>query len=199
MTRDLLPPPEEPGFHATIGPVPEDVLQRSTWSEECPVGVDDLAYVTVTFVGFDGRDHTGELLLAASVAEDIVDVFRALYEERFPIEQMRVASRQDLDAPPTGDGNDTTMFVCRPVTGGQNWSEHAFGRAIDINPFHNPYVRGDVVLPELAGDYLDRDRELPGMIREGDVVTQAFDRIGWGWGGRWSSLKDYQHFSANGR
>lgn len=199
VTEDLLPPPEEPGFHATIGPVPGDVLERSTWSEECPVGVEGLAYVTVTFVGFDGRDHTGELLMAAEVADDIVEVFRTLYEARFPIEEMRIASRADLDAPPTGDGNSTTMFVCRPVTGGQSWSEHARGLAIDINPFHNPYVRGDLVLPELARDYVDRDRGLPGMITEGDAVTQAFDRIGWEWGGRWSSLKDYQHFSATGR
>lgn len=198
-TKDLLPLPEQPGFHATIGPVPEDVLDRSTWSSACPVAVEELAYVTVTFVGFDGRDHTGELLLAASAAEDIVDVFRTLYDARFPIEEMRIASSEDLDAPPTGDGNDTTMFVCRPVTGGQSWSEHARGLAIDINPFHNPYVRGDLVLPELARDYTDRDRGLPGMITEGDVVTQAFDRIGWEWGGRWSSLKDYQHFSATGR
>jgi len=198
-TEDLLPPPTSDGFEATISPVPPDVLTRSTWVEECPVALEELAYVTTTFVGFDGGHHTGELLVGAHQAEDIVSVFRTLFEARFPLEQMRIASPGDLDAPPTGDGNVTSAFVCRPVIGGTNWSEHAYGLAIDINPFHNPYVRGERVLPELAGAYLDRDRGLPGMITSGDVVTEAFAEIGWEWGGHWSSLKDYQHFSLNDR
>lgn len=197
-TVDVLPPPPDDRFRSSIGPVPEDVLARSTWNEECPVAPDDLAYVTVTFRGFDLRPHTGEMIVAADVAEDVVSVFEALYAADFPIEEMRVASVADLEAPPTGDGNLTDGFVCRPVTGGTGWSQHAYGLAIDINPFHNPYRKERVVLPELAGDYLDRSRLLPGMIVEGDVVTRAFDAIGWGWGGRWSSLDDWQHFSRNG-
>ena len=69
---------------------------------------------------------------------------------------------------------------------------------IDINPFHNPYVKGDLVLPELASAYLDRENVRPGMIIEGDVVTLAFAEIGWGWGGNWKSLKDWMHFSLSG-
>lgn len=198
-TADHLPPPADDSFHSSVEEVPAEVASRSTWSEECPVTLEELAYVNVTFRGFDGLPHTGELLVAESVAEDIVSVFRTLYEAAFPIEEMLITSPADLDAEPTGDGNPTTAFVCRPVTGGTGWSEHARGIAIDINPFHNPYIRGDTVLPELAGAYTDRDRDLPGMIHEGDAVTEAFDRIGWGWGGRWSSLKDYQHFSLSGR
>lgn len=198
-TEDLLPPPETDGFEASFGPVPAEVAARSTWTEECPVALEDLAYVTVTFVGFDAQHHTGELLVAASQTENLVGVFQTLFEEEFPIEQMRITSPQDLDAPPTGDGNETSAFVCRPVTGGSGWSEHAYGLAVDINPFHNPYVRGERVLPELAGAYLDRDRDLPGMITPGDVVTTAFADIGWEWGGDWTSLKDYQHFSLHGR
>ncbi|MFP3913295.1 MAG: M15 family metallopeptidase [Actinomycetota bacterium] len=198
-TTDLLPPPPDDSFHSSIGSVPPEVAERSTWSEECPVDLEDLAYVTITFLGFDQEPHTGELMVAEAVAEDVVSVFRRLYEAEFPIEQMRITSPRDLEADPTGDGNVTAAFVCRPVTGGSGWSQHAYGLAIDINPFHNPYVRGDIVLPELAGAYADRDRDLPGMIHEGDPVTRAFDDIGWGWGGRWTSLDDPQHFSRNGR
>lgn len=198
-TVDVLPPPPGEQFQSSIGPVPDDVATRSTWEEACPVALEDLAYLTVTFRGFDHRPHTGELMVAQSVATDIVSVFEALYAAAYPIEEMRVTSPADLEAPPTGDGNVTSAFACRPVAGGKGWSQHAYGLAIDINPFHNPYVRGDRVLPELAGDYLDRSRRLPGMITDGDAVTRAFDEIGWGWGGRWSSLKDYQHFSLNGR
>lgn len=199
VTVDRLPPPDGEGFRFTVAPVPDEVAGRSTWREGCPVALDDLAYVTVSFRGFDGRAHTGELLVADEVAADVVEVFRTLYEADFPIEEMTITSHADLEAEPTGDGNITASFVCRPVVGGSSWSQHAYGLAIDINPFHNPYRKGDRVIPELAGAYLDRDRRLPGMVVEGDVVTRGFDAIGWGWGGRWSSLEDYHHFSANGR
>ncbi|MDH5505473.1 MAG: M15 family metallopeptidase, partial [Acidimicrobiia bacterium] len=93
----------------------------------------------------------------------------------------------------------TTIFVCRPATGGTNWSQHAYGLAIDVNPFQNPYWKGDLVLPELADYYTDRATGAVGIIVDGDAVTEAFRSIGWGWGGHWSSLKDWMHFSRNGR
>ncbi len=198
-TLDLLPAPAGAEFDFTIGPVPEDVLARSSWSPDCPVAVDDLAYLTMAHYGFDGEFHTGEMIVHADVADDVVAVFRRLHEARYPIEQMRVIAAEEVDAHPTGDGNDTTSFVCRPAVGSGNWSQHAFGLAVDVNPFHNPYHKGDLVLPELASAYLDRADARPGMIAEGDVVVQAFDGIGWGWGGRWSTLDDWMHFSRSGR
>lgn len=198
-TVDLLPPPVSDSFVSTIGPVPADVVARSTWSAECPVLLDDLAYVTISHWGFDGLPHTGELIVDAASAESIVEVFSRLHEHRFPIEQIRVIRADELDAAPTGDGNVTTAFVCRPVVGSTSWSMHAYGLAIDINPFHNPYVKGDLVLPELASYYADRSVARPGMILEGSVAVSAFDDIGWFWGGRWSTLDDSMHFSANNR
>ncbi len=198
-TLDLLPPPQGDTFTSTLGPVPEEVLARSSWREECPVGVDDLVYLTVSHYGFDGEFHTGEMIVNAEVGQDIVGVFRALHAARFPIEQMRVITAEEIDAHPTGDWNDTTSFVCRPAVGSGSWSQHAFGLAIDLNPFHNPYLKGDLVLPELASAYVDRSNERPGMIFSRDVVDSAFAEIGWEWGGRWSSLKDWMHFSRNGR
>ena len=198
-TLDLLPPPAGNEFEFTVGPIPEDVLARSSWSPECPVRVDELAYLTLAHYGFDGSFHTGEMIVNAAVADDIVEVFRRLHQARFPIEQMRVIASEEIDAHPTGDWNDTTSFVCRPAVGSSSWSQHAFGLAIDINPFHNPYAKGDLVLPELASAYVDRSNVRPGMIVAGDVVTEAFAEIGWGWGGGWSSLKDWMHFSRSGR
>lgn len=199
VTVDHLPPPPSEAFVSTIEPVPADVLARSTWSPDCPVTPDDLAYVTVAFWGFDGQPHTGELLVGSAAASDIVAVLEQLHRARFPIEEMRVVTRADLEARPTGDGNNTTAFVCRAVTGGTSFSQHAYGLAIDLNPFHNPYQRQQLVLPELAGAYLDRERPVPGMVLEGGPVVEAFEQIGWWWGGRWRSLKDYQHFSHNNR
>ena len=200
-TTDLLPPPADGAFHATTGPVTPEIRDRmgETWSPACPVALDDLAYLTVVFRGFDGLAHTGELVVAAGQAKGVVSVFRTLFAADFPIEEMRLPTTADLEAHPTGDGNDTAGLVCRAARGQTSWSAHAYGLAIDLNPFMNPYHDGDVVLPELASAYLDRGWVRPGMVEPGSVAVRAFARIGWTWGGSWSSLKDYQHFSQTGR
>lgn len=201
-----LPPPELPaaplvgdGFRSHIEPVPDAIIQRSTWTSECPVTRAELRYVRVIFWGFDEQPHTGELLVHRTAAGPIVEVFEQLYRERFPIEDMHVVSPAELTAPPTGDGNNTTAFVCRPTRGSTSWSQHAYGLAVDVNPFHNPYVRGDLVLPELASAYTDRGWERPGMILDGGPVARAFASIGWEWGGHWTRPLDPMHFSASGR
>jgi hypothetical protein len=198
-TADVLPPPRGDRFRATVGPVTPRIRARSTWRPACPATLDELRYVTVSFRGFDGAAHTGELMVAASEARDIVSVLRSLYAARFPIEEMRIPTRRDLDAHPTGDGNNTGAFVCRPTVGATTWSAHAYGLAIDVNPFMNPYQRDDVVLPELASSYLRRDWQRPGMFGPDSLVVREFARIGWSWGGAWRTLKDYQHFTATGR
>jgi hypothetical protein len=197
-TIDLLPPPAGDEFEFSVGPVPDLVAARSTWRPECPVALSDLVYITVSHFGFDERFHTGELIVNAAVADDVVTVFEAIHAARFPIEQMRVITLDELDEEPTGDWNDTTAFTCREATGAGNWSQHAFGLAIDINPFHNPYLKAGRVIPELAKFYTDRDSTLPGMVSRGDAVFEAFRSVGWGWGGDWYSLKDWMHFSRGG-
>jgi len=197
---DTVPMLPGRGFRARVSdPAPRSVIERSTWHEACPVAADELAWLRLTFRGFDGERHTGELLVHSSAADDLVQVFRDLWRADFPMEELRITTRAELDAAPTGDGNDTGAFTCRPVTGGTTFSEHARGLAIDLNPFQNPYEKGEVVLPELARSYLDRGRVRPGMITADGPVVRAFARIGWGWGGGWRTLKDYQHFSANNR
>lgn len=193
---DHLPPPADDAFHGTVGPVPPEVVERTTWGPECPVGLEDLRYLTLSFWGFDDRPHTGELIVHASEAEGVLGVFRRMHELRFPIEEMRVVSRSDLESTSPGDGNNTSGFVCRSAAGSSSWSEHARGLAVDVNPFHNPYVRGDVVIPALATSYTDRARPRPGMVTP--EVIAAFEDIGWGWGGHWESLTDPMHFSATG-
>jgi hypothetical protein len=203
IRRFTLPDPLDrlpgDGFASRVEPVPPDVLARSTWQPGCPVRADELAWVRLTFWGFDDVRHTGELLVNSAVADDLVSVFRRLYAARFPIEEMRISRLDELDAPPTGDGNNTGAFACRATVGSDDLSQHAYGLAIDVNSFQNPYAKDDLVLPELSSAYLDRDDVRPGMIAPGDVVVSAFASIGWEWGGDWRSLKDYQHFSLTGR
>lgn len=154
----------------------------------------------MTYWGFDNRTHTGEMVVNRDVAEDVVSVFRKLYDQRFPIRRMElidVYKGSDYDSI---DADNTSAFNCRRATGSGNWSEHAYGRAIDLNPRENPFVYGDgSYAHENASAYVDRPLDKPGVINADDEVVRAFEEIGWGWGGYWSGYKDYQHFSKSGR
>ncbi len=201
-TRRAAPPvtaqPQVLPFRAAITRVTASDLYAS-WRPGCPVPVDQLRAIDVTHFGNDGAVHTGRVVVAASLASGVVEVFRDLYEARFPIERMEPIDVYGGDDNRSIKANNTSAFNCRPVTGGGGWSEHAYGRAIDVNPFVNPYVKGSTVLPPEAAPYRDRTRDEPGMIHAGDEVVDAFAARGWRWGGYWSSLKDYQHFSTSGR
>ncbi|HWR46357.1 MAG TPA: M15 family metallopeptidase [Pseudonocardiaceae bacterium] len=198
-TIDQLPPPTSTSFVSTISPVSPRVLARSSWKPICPVNPSQLRYLTMSFRGFDARAHTGEMLVNADVAQAVVGVFKRLFAAGFPIEKMQITPEAELNLPPTGDGNNTEAFVCRQTHGQTHWSAHAYGLAIDLNPFDNPFVNGDLVLPELASSYLNRDWVRPGMALNGGPAVTAFESVGWKWGGRWSGPVDFMHFSASGR
>jgi hypothetical protein len=199
-TPDVLPPPPDDAWAATVGPVTPEVRERmgESWSEACPVGLADLRHLTVVFRGFDGRAHTGELVVHASVADTVVEVFRRMFAEDFPLEEVRLVTTADLHAPPTGDGNVTAGYVCRAARGQTRWSAHAYGTSIDINPFQNPMVRRSEVVPELGAAYVDRGPVRPGMLTPDSPPVRAFREAGWVWGGDWMRSKDWMHFSVDG-
>jgi hypothetical protein len=198
LPDDVRPLPGR-GFAAkVVSPAPRRVIRRSTWRRGCPVAASDLAWVRLTFWGFDAQRHTGELLVHRTVVRDVVEVFRVLYRVRFPQERVAIVRAWDPDAPSTGDGNGTGAFVCRASTGSTYFSQHAYGLAIDVNSFQNPYAKGRVLLPELASSYLARGRVRAGMVTADGPVVRAFARVGWEWGGSWRHSKDYMHFSRNG-
>lgn len=197
--RAFLPFPTTDEWVADFAPVPADVAERSTWASNCPVALEDLSYITMPYWGFDQQVHQGEMLIHRDVAADVVSAFEKIYAAQFPIEEMRVMSLSDRDSPATGDQNVTSGFACRTIVGTSTlWSEHSKGFAIDINPFHNPYIRGDALFPELAEAYLDRNNARPGMIGKPGAVYDAFEAIGWGWGGNWATHDDWMHFSSTG-
>lgn len=190
--------PQVRPFAASIKTVTAQDLYAS-WRPGCPVPVEQLRAIDVTHLGNDGAVHTGRLIVAADRAQQVVDILRDIYAAKFPIERMEPIDVYGGDDNRSIKANNTSAFNCRAVTGGSGWSEHAYGRAIDVNPFVNPYVKGSTVLPPEAAPYTDRSRNDPGMIHRGDAVVDAFAARGWKWGGYWSSLKDYQHFSTTGR
>ena len=171
-----------------------------SWRAGCPVPLKDLRILRMAHLGFDGRVHAGELVVHEDHAGDVLGVFRSLFETGFPIERMELVDEYEGDDDLSMAANNTSGFNCRPSTGSPGeWSQHSYGLAIDINPVQNPYVakNGDVDPPKGAA-YADRSTKAPGVIHRNDSVVQAFARIGWEWGGDWTSSKDYQHFSANG-
>ncbi len=170
-------------------------------ANDCPVPFDQMRMVEVPYWSFEATAETGTLILNADVAEALGQVFERLFDARFPIQRMDAIDPLPVDATSRVSSNNTVAFKCRAVRGGSSWSQHAYGHAVDINPVDNPSVSrsGGQATPPLGADRIDRQVDAPGMIHEGDVVTQAFDAHGWGWGGRWVSHQDYMHFSINGQ
>jgi hypothetical protein len=197
----LPPAPPRDGFVWEVSTISAERAEAMpSWRPGCPVPYQDLRAIRVAHHGFDGADHEGELIVHADAVDDLRSVFRRLWDERFPVERIRPVDDYGASDDASMADNNTSAFNCRLTTGGSRWSEHAYGRAIDINPVQNPYVTsGGTVLPPAGRDHLDRTADTPGLIREGGVAVAAFDAVGWGWGGRWSNPKDYQHFSATGR
>ncbi len=192
--------PTDTGFSATVDTIDAALAVRmgSSWHDGCPVPLADLRHLTLTYRGFDGADHAGELVVASSVADEVVAIFRQLYQDGYPIESMRLVDDFGGDDDASMTANNTSAFNCRPVTGGGGFSEHSYGTAIDVNPVQNPYLSGSTVLPAAGRAYLDRPDE-PGVIHDGDAVVAAFAAYGFSWGGDWSGPIDYQHFSVTGR
>jgi hypothetical protein len=175
-----------------------ELMTGSSWRPGCPVPLWKLRQVRLTYVGFDGTAKRGRLVVHRLWADEILSVFRRFYRNAFPIRRIRLVDRYDADDRASMRHDNTSAFNCRYVRGTTTWSQHAYGRAIDLNPVENPYVDGSYVRPRSGRRYLDRSDVRRGMVVRGDLVVRAFRRIGWEWGGNWSSAKDYQHFSANG-
>ena len=171
----------------------------SSWRKGCPVPIRGLRLLKASFWGFDGEVHPGRLVVNKDQATRLQRVMRRLFQVRFPIKRMRLVDAYGGNDRRSMAANNTSAFNCRPVAGTSRWSEHAYGRAIDVNPIQNPYVANGAATPPAGAGYVDRSQRRRGMIHAGDAVVRAFAAQGWGWGGYWRSIKDYQHFSASGR
>ena len=196
-------------FHSSVKPLSPPVQamikKEGFWHQGCPVGMAGLRVLTVTYRGFDGRAHTGRLIVNRAAAGPLRRVFHRLYQLGFPIRYMALADMYGPKAARPADGDVTGAFDCRqavpsPCSGGTgtgSWSMHAFGLAVDIDPMENPYVGCGKSRDPRARPYFDRSRHRPGMVTR--KVVAAFASVGWGWGGAWSgNTKDYMHFSSTG-
>jgi len=170
----------------------------ASWRPECPVGPAELRLVEVDHLGFDGMIHRGNLVVHRDVVDEVIAIFADLAAMRYPVERMRTVDHYPgAEDEASMRDNNTSAFNCRPLPGSTRWSEHAYGRAIDVNPLVNPYLdSGGDLQPKTAGLYLDRTRDDLGLLHPGDAAVAAFTDRGWTWGGSWRDPVDYQHFEA---
>ncbi len=192
-----------PAFEGSVERIPAPlraVMTGRSWRPGCPVPLHDLRLVRALHHGLDGRVRPGRLIVHRDVAGDVLSVLRRLYADAFRIRRMVPVDAYGASDFRSIEADNTSAFNCRYVAGTRRWSQHAYGRAIDVNPIENPYVTSAGTTDHAASRaYLDRSPFRPGMAVEGGALVRAFDAIGWGWGGRWTSFQDYQHFSATGR
>lgn len=185
-------------YYEELNEATKDRINGKSYGEACDVSYEELRYVRILHKGFDDKTYIGELIVNQAIAQDILDIFRELYRLDYPIERMVLVDEYDADDIKSMEANNSSAFNFRFVDGTTRRSLHSDGVAIDINPLYNPYVRmreGKLtVLPENGTDYVDRTKDCPYYIKEGDSCYNAFIKRGFTWGGAWDYSKDYQHF-----
>ncbi|MEA3456775.1 MAG: M15 family metallopeptidase [Campylobacterota bacterium] len=194
------------GFNSSveaIGPqIKKRMIEGKSWRKGCPVKLEDLRYIRVSYWDFKGKIRSGELIMHRDVSRDIVEVFEELYNLRYPVRKMQLVSDFKGNDWQSIEAGNSSAFNCRSATGSKKWSKHAYGRAIDINPIENPYISKSGHISHKASlkyrKRAHRNLSDPGdraVLLKNDKATQIFKKNGWKWGGDWPGIKDYQHFS----
>ncbi len=220
-TSEALPPIEPPRFYPgdiieaehvltvdvdkffIISPISDPVFKRmdgNSYRPGCPVPREELRYLRILHYDFSGNIRVGELVCHQSVSEDLLRIFRQLYDIGYPVEKVRLVDDYGADDDRSCSDNNTSCFNYRTVAGTKRLSLHALGLAVDINPIYNPYViwRSDgtsVCVPAEGEAYMDRKKDFPYKIDEEDICCRLFREAGFTWGGGWEGHKDYMHFS----
>ena len=184
-----------------ISEIPDDIfakMQGKSYKDNCTVPRDDLRYVHVLHMGFDGEVKAGELVVSRKIADDVLEIFEELYKADYPIEKVRLVDEYDADDEASMSDNNSSAFNFRFISHTTRISKHGLGMAVDINTRYNPYVKtvnGKLSIePANGADYVDRSKDFPYKIDHDDLCYKLFTEHGFTWGGDWTHSKDYQHF-----
>lgn len=184
-----------------ISEIPDDIfakMQGKSYKEDCTVPREDLRYVHVLHMGFDGEVKAGELVVSRKIADDVLEIFEELYKADYPIEKVRLVDEYDADDEASMSDNNSSAFNFRFISHTTRISKHGLGMAVDINTRYNPYVKtvnGKLSIePANGADYVDRSKDFPHKIDHDDLCYKLFTEHGFTWGGDWTHSKDYQHF-----
>ena len=190
-----------------IEPISEELKEKMRGKsyasdiDETIVNFDMLRHVVIKYNDFDGNIADGELVCNELIAQDLLEIFKELYENGYMLEEVSLIDKYDADDDTSMEANNTSCFNYRLVDRSTKLSYHAYGLAIDVNPLYNPYVEygkgeggSDYICPTQSVPYAYRDKEFPYKIDENDLCYKLFKQHGFIWGGDWNSCKDYQHF-----
>ena len=173
-------------------------MMGKSYKEECTTPREELRYLRVLHYNKVGEELQGELVCHKDIADDLLAIFRELYQAKYLIERMVLIDEYDADDEASMRANNTSAFNFRKASGMRTLSKHSTGMAIDINPLYNPLVKHREgrtrVYPSNATPYIDRSQDFPYKIVKGDLCYRLFKKYGFSWGGDWKSSKDYQHF-----
>ena len=192
-------------FESHISPITSQIKQRmikgNSWKKGCPVPLKDLRYLRVKHINFNGEDQMGEIIVHKEVSVEVTEIFEDLYDVGYPIKKMRLVSDYKGSDWQSIESDNTSAFNCRTATGSKKWSKHSYGKAIDINPIENPYIsRKGYISHKASASYRKRIHQKSSyadkaVLLKNDKAVEIFKKYGWKWGGDWSGVKDYQHFS----
>ncbi len=192
-------------YRSSISSIMPEIKKRmikgDSWREGCPVGLEDLRYLRIKHLNFNGEEQMGEMVVHKEVSVEVTEIFEALYELGYPIRKMRLVSDYKGSDWHSIESDNTSAFNCRRATGSKKWSKHSYGKAIDINPIENPYIsRKGYISHKASAPYRKRVHQKStyadrAVLLKDDKAVQIFKKYGWQWGGDWSGVKDYQHFS----
>ena len=186
----------------SVQPIPDSVFLRMkgrSWPEGCTVRRADLRYLRLSHFDAEKKEHVGEMVCNKAIANDLLEIFRELYRQKYPIQRIRLIDDYEAEDERSMRDNNTSCFCYRTVSGTTKLSKHATGMAVDINTLYNPYVRTGkdgrrIVEPATATEYVDRRKSFPYKIVKGDLLYRLFLQHGFTWGGSWRTMKDWQHF-----
>lgn len=201
-TENIPPETDDVTRYFYYEPLSGEIINKITgisYVENENISLEDLRYMHILHYNFDDEVTEGELICNLAIADDLLQIFYELYLSEYKIEKVRLIDEYDGDDTASMEDNNTSCFNYRVVDGTSSLSKHAYGLAIDINPFYNPYVvfqpDGSVYIsPKGSERYTDRSADFPYKIDDGDLCYKLFKEHGFVWGGNWNSCKDYQHF-----
>ena len=181
--------------------IKKHMIKGNSWRKGCPVGLNDLRYLRMTYIDFRGKDAVGEMIVHKDVSVEVTKIFKSLYTIGYPVNKMRLVSDYKGSDWQSIESDNTSAFNCRSATGSKKWSKHSYGKAIDINPIENPYIARSGRISHKASlkyrkrvhtNFTSADKA---VLLKNSKATKIFKKYGWKWGGDWSGVKDYQHFS----
>lgn len=181
----------------TKSEITQDIYRRIynvSYKENENISLEELNYLRITYYDYEGNKHIGEMIVNAKIADEVLEIFKELYDVKYPIYQMKLVDEYNGSDYDSIEANNTSSFNYRYIENTTTLSNHAFGLAIDINPIENPYVLDGNVEHAKSEEYINRSKFKIGMVTPDDECVKIFKKYGWTWGGDWINPKDYQHF-----